>query len=123
MRKTILTCAALSVLAVAVLSHAHTKGKASSKVAPAAPSYGNSEAISQDELKVYEFFLASDQLEGRNFPSRGFDTAALFVASHLAEWGLKPGGSTTGTVGPLQPYLMPIELVAKTVVPEERKLT
>jgi hypothetical protein len=122
MRKTILTCAAVCVLAAGVLSHAQTKGKAAAKVAPA-PSYGNTEAISEDELKVYEFFLASDQLEGRNFPSRGYDTAALFVASHLAEWGLKPGGSTSGTVGPLQPYLMPIELVAKTVVPDESKLT
>jgi hypothetical protein len=122
MRKIILTCAAASALAVAVLSHAQTKGKAAAKMAPA-PSYGNTEAINEDELKVFEFFLASDQLEGRNFPSRGYDTAALFVASHLAEWGLKPGGSTSGTVGPLQPYLMPIELVAKSVTPEESKLT
>jgi hypothetical protein len=122
MRKIYLTCAAASVLAVAVLSHAQTKGKAAAKAAPA-PSYGNTEAISEDELKVYDYFLASDQLEGRNFPSRGYDTAALFVAAHLAEWGLKPGGSSGGTIGPLQPYLMPIELVAKTVVPEESKLT
>jgi hypothetical protein len=122
MRKIILTCAATTVLAVAVLSHAQTKGKAAPKTSPA-PSFGNTEAISEDELKVYDFFLASDQLEGRNFPSRGYDTAALFVAAHLSEWGLKPFGSMSGTIGPLQPYLMPIELVAKAVVPEESKLT
>ena len=75
----------------------------------AAPTYGNAEAITENELKVYDYFLASDQLEGRNLPSRGYDTAALYVASHLAEWGLKPGGSSTGTNGPLQPYFMPIE--------------
>jgi hypothetical protein len=121
MRRLILICAATSVLAVAVLSHAQTKGRPT-KTAPAA-TYGNTEAISQDELKVYDYFLASDQLEGRNFPSRGFDTAALYVASHLAEWGLKPGGSTSGTNGPLQPYLMPMELVARQVVPEESKLS
>ena len=122
MRHLIVTCAATAVLAVAVLSHAQTKGKQTKGAAPA-PAYGNIEAINEDELKVYEYFLASDQLEGRNFPSRGFDTAALFVASHLAEWGLRPGGSASGTMGPLQPYFMPIELVAKTVVPDESKLT
>jgi hypothetical protein len=122
MRKIYVTCAVASVLAVAVLSHAQTKGKAAAKASPA-PSYGNTEAISEDELKTYDYFLASDQLEGRNFPSRGYDTAALYVASHLAEWGLKPGGSGSGTMGPLQPYLMPIELVAKSIVPEESKLT
>ena len=112
MRKIILTCAALSVLAVAVLSHAQTKSKAAAKVTPAAPSYSNTEAISESELQTYLYFLAADQLEGRNFPSRGFDTAAIFIATHLAEWGLKPAGSTSGTVGPLQPYLMPIVLPA-----------
>ncbi|HLH16674.1 MAG TPA: M28 family peptidase [Bryobacteraceae bacterium] len=100
---------------------AQSKGKAA-KSAPA-PAYGNSDAISQDELKVYDYFLASDTLEGRNFPSRGYDAAALYVASHLAEWHLKPGGSAEGTDGPLQPYLMPIEMVAKQVTPEESKLT
>ena len=99
--------------------------QAKSKAAKVEPSpaagFGNSDSISQEELKIYLYFLASDQLEGRNLPSRGYDTAALYVASHLAEWGLKPGGSTSGTNGPLQPYLMPIELVSRQVVPEESK--
>ncbi|MGA7785766.1 MAG: hypothetical protein WB997_14075, partial [Candidatus Acidiferrales bacterium] len=86
-----------------------------------AMNYGNSDAITQDELKVYDYFLASDQLEGRYFPSRGYDTAALYVASHMAEWGLKPLGSTSGTNGPLQPYLMPIEMVSRQIVSEESK--
>ena len=83
--------------------------------------YGNADAISENELKIYDYFLASDQLEGRNLPSRGYDTAALYVASHLAEWGLKPGGSTSGTNGPLQPYFMPFALVTRQVVQEESK--
>ena len=83
--------------------------------------YGNSDSISEQEMKIYDYFLAADQLEGRNLPSRGYDVAALYVASHLAEWGLKPGGSLTGTNGPLQPYLMPFELVAKSVIPGESK--
>jgi len=51
--------------------------------------YGNAAAITADELSTYLHFLASDQLEGRNAPSRGFDTASLFIASHLHEWGVK----------------------------------
>ncbi|HWG58130.1 MAG TPA: M28 family peptidase [Candidatus Acidoferrales bacterium] len=83
--------------------------------------YGNAGSITADEMKIYDYFLASDQLQGRNLPSNGYDTAALYVASHLAEWGLKPGGSTTGTNGPLQPYFMPFELVSRSVVADESK--
>jgi Peptidase family M28 len=105
--------------------HASAQAPAKSKAAKPAPpvTYGNAEAITQEELKVHLYFIASDQLEGRNFPSRGYDTAALYVASHLAEWGLKPGGSTGGTTGPLQPYFMPIEMEARTIVPEDSKLS
>lgn len=86
-------------------------------------SFGNSDAISEEDMKVFEYFLASDQLEGRNLPSRGYDTAALFVASNLVEWGLKPAGSSTGTNGPLQPYFMPFELVSKQIMPDETKVS
>ena len=79
--------------------------------------YGNSDAITADELSRYIYFLASDQLEGRNVPSRGYDTAALYIASHLHEWGVKPGGSSIGTNGPLQPFFMPIELVSNQLSP------
>jgi Zn-dependent M28 family amino/carboxypeptidase len=89
----------------------------------AVPSYGNVDSIGSEEMKIYLYFLASDQLEGRNLPSRGLDTAALYIASHLAEWGLKPGGSTEKTVGPLQPYFMPMELVSRSVVPADSSLS
>src|SRR5271168_4394331 len=91
--------------------------------APVVAAYGNSDSITEYEMKIYDYFLASDQLEGRNLPSRGYDTAALYVASHLAEWGLKPGGSSVNTVGPLQPYFMPMALLAKTIIPAESKAT
>lgn len=109
-------------LLFAVVLAAQNKPKMTKvKAAPPAATYGNSESISEYEMKIYDYFLASDQLEGRSLPSRGFDTAALYVASHLAEWGLKPGGSLTKTDGPLQPYLMPFELVTKAVIPGESK--
>jgi Zn-dependent M28 family amino/carboxypeptidase len=99
------------------------KGKPG-KAAEAAPaSYGNSDSISEAEVRIYDYFLASDQLEGRNLPSRGYDIAALYVASHLAEWGVKPAGSLTDTNGPLQPYFVPMEMVSKQIVPEESKAT
>ena len=127
MRRIIVTCTAAAGLTYLMFSTAGTSGAHAQSKKPAkaaaAPTYGNAEAITENELKVYDYFLASDQLEGRYFPSRGYDTAALYVASHLAEWGLKPGGSSTGTNGPLQPYLMPIEMVAREIVPEDSKAT
>src|SRR5262249_595458 len=127
MRRISYTCAAAAALVLSVLplaspdgAWAQTKGKSAK---PAAPAYGNAEAITQEEMQVHLYFLASDQLEGRNFPSRGYDAAALYVASHLAEWGLKPGGSASDTTGPLQPYFMPIELVARQIVSEDSKLS
>ncbi|MGH9465934.1 MAG: M28 family peptidase [Terriglobales bacterium] len=88
----------------------------------AAHPYGNANAISVHELKTYDYFLASDQLEGRDTPSRGYDLAALYVASHLSQWGLEPGGSTTGTNGPLQPYFLPMDLVTTNPNPAAMRL-
>jgi Peptidase family M28 len=128
MRRIVITSIAAVALTSAVVyvvgaKHALAQSKkvSVSKIAAAVSGYGNADAITGDELKIYDYFLASDELEGRNFPSRGYDTAALYVASHLVEWGLKPGGSTEGTNGPLQPYFMPIELVTRSIVPEESK--
>jgi len=117
----VLVVVVLSIFITVRVAHSAPQSKATKAKAGAAASYGNSDSISEDEMKVYDYFLASDQLEGRYFPSRGYDTAALYVASHLAEWGLKPGGSTSGTNGPLQPYLMPIEMVSRQVVPEDAR--
>jgi Zn-dependent M28 family amino/carboxypeptidase len=102
----------ITLLAVAVAGLAGGAG---------ASSYGNADSIGEDELKNYLYFLASDQLEGRSLPSRGFDTAALYVASHLAEWGLRPVAGAANAHGPLQPYFMPMELLAKTVIPAESR--
>ena len=113
---------AVSIAALFAMGAAERAANAAPKARKAtAAKFGNADAISENELKVYDYFLASDQLEGRNFPSRGYDTAALYVASHLAEWGLKPGGSTSGTNGPLQPYFMPIEMFTREVVQEQSK--
>jgi hypothetical protein len=128
MRRILISSSLLAALSFTVIftvqkanSAPQSKAKAAKVVTTAVNAYGNADAITEEEMKIYDYFLASDQLEGRNLPSRGFDTAALYVASHLAEWGLKPGGSTTGTNGPLQPYFMPFELVSRQIVPAESK--
>lgn len=50
------------------------------------------ETITAAQLKEYLSFIASDELEGRDTPSRGLDTAAKFLAMSVARWGLKPAG-------------------------------
>jgi hypothetical protein len=50
------------------------------------------DTISADQMRDYLTFIASDELEGRDTPSRGLDTAAKFLAVHLARWGFKPAG-------------------------------
>jgi hypothetical protein len=123
MRRIVVLCSTTVVLMIGLAGWGHPQPETPATAPAAVARYGNADAISQEELKAYEYFLASDQLEGRYFPSRGYDTAALYVASHLAEWGLRPGGSTTGTNGPLQPYFMPIEMVSREIVTEQSKAT
>lgn len=62
-------------------------------VAPAAlNSQRGLDTITQAQLKDYLSFIASDEMEGRDTPSRGLDTAAQFLATNLSRWGLKPAG-------------------------------
>jgi len=50
------------------------------------------DAISASQMKDYLTFIASDEMEGRDTPSRGLDTTAKFIAMNLARWGFKPAG-------------------------------
>lgn len=47
--------------------------------------------ITRAAAQAHVDFLASDELEGRNTPSRGLTVAGRYVASRFAEYGLKPG--------------------------------
>lgn len=49
-------------------------------------------AISANSLRGNLSFLASDQLEGRDTPSRGLDLAALYIAAQFRRAGLEPAG-------------------------------
>jgi len=52
----------------------------------------SAETITAAELKAFLAFVASDEMEGRNTPSRGLDTTADFIAMMLSRWGVKPAG-------------------------------
>ena len=60
--------------------------------AAASPSFGNVNSITARQLRDYLTFIASDELEGRDTPSRGLDIAAMYIAQNLASWGIKPAG-------------------------------
>jgi hypothetical protein len=50
------------------------------------------ETITAEQLKDYLYFVASDEMEGRDTPSRGLDLTAKFIAMMLSRWGVKPAG-------------------------------
>src|SRR6059036_2548007 len=52
--------------------------------------------ITAAQLKDYLSFIASDEMEGRDTPSRGLDTTAKFIAMNLDRWGFR-GASDDGT--------------------------
>ncbi len=54
--------------------------------------FGNAEGITAAQLRDYLFFVASDEMEGRDTPSRGLDLTAKFIALNLSRWGFKPVG-------------------------------
>ncbi|MGH9163039.1 MAG: M28 family peptidase [Vicinamibacteraceae bacterium] len=74
------------------------------------------EQIRAADLRSYLTFIASDELEGRDTPSRGLDTAALYIASHLSRWGAKPAGDK-GT------YFQRIALVEQRVERDTSRVT
>jgi hypothetical protein len=81
------------------------------KPAAAAEQFGNVEAITAAQLKEWLYVVASDDMEGRDTPSRGLDLTAKFIADHLSQWGVKPGGDDG-------PYLQKFALASRRVEPQ-----
>ncbi len=50
------------------------------------------EAVTAAQLSDYLHFVASDEMEGRDTPSRGLDITAKFIGMNLSRWGFKPAG-------------------------------
>lgn len=77
---------------------------------PIALEHPNANAITSSELQDWLYFIASDAMQGRDTPSNGLNAAALFIASHLARWGVQPAGQPGAGPGPLAAYFQPIAL-------------
>ncbi len=72
--------------------------------------------VTAAQLKDYLTFVASDEMEGRETPSRGHDATAKFIATLLSRWGVKPGGGNGS-------YFQPIELAKQTLVSGATEVT
>ena len=49
-------------------------------------------SITPGELQEWLSYIASDELQGRQVYTEGLGLAASYIAEHLKEWGVKPGG-------------------------------
>lgn len=96
MRKLLALILLLFILSGVPTLNAQTKSKNSKNNSTTAVStaarFGNTDGITAAQLRNYLEFIASDELEGRDTPSRGLDIAAMYIAQHLKTWGIKPAG-------------------------------
>jgi Peptidase family M28 len=60
--------------------------------APQGSTNGGAASITPEELREWLSYIASDQLQGRQVYTEGLGLAAAYIADHLKEWGVKPGG-------------------------------
>lgn len=99
----------------APVSHAQASRGARAVVASATVARKAAEAITAEQLKDYLYFVASDEMEGRDTPSRGLDLTAKFIATNLSRWGIKPAGDN-GT------YFQKIALRRTTTSPTQSRI-
>ncbi|MBC8028668.1 MAG: M28 family peptidase [Pyrinomonadaceae bacterium] len=72
---------------------AQRKSNRPAKTTPASlATQRGADTITAAQLKDYLSFIASDEMEGRDTPSRGLDITAKFLATNLSRWGFKPAG-------------------------------
>jgi hypothetical protein len=93
--------------------------KANAAAEPVSPR-GNVDGITAAQMRDYLHFVASDEMEGRDTPSRGLNLTAKFLAMNLSRWGFKPVGNGDGH---LERYFQSFALTTRRVVPEESKAT
>ena len=97
MRRFLTALVLASLLAVTLPAIPSTNAqRAATKSKKAAPvtSQRGIDTIAAAQLRDYLTFIASDEMEGRDTPSRGLDTTAKFLAMNLARWGFKPAGDS-----------------------------
>ena len=72
-------------------------------------------------MKIYDYFLASDELEGHQLSFARLRYGGVVRGEPPGRVGIEAWRSTTGLAQPAQPYFMPIELVTRAIVPEDSK--
>jgi Peptidase family M28 len=73
-------------------TYAQRAAEKSKKAAASATAQRGVETVAANQLRDYLTFIASDEMEGRDTPSRGLDITAKFLAMNLTRWGFKPAG-------------------------------
>ncbi len=93
MRRFVTALVLTSLLAVTFpTAYAQRAADKSKKAAATVNAQRAVETISANQIRDYLTFIASDEMEGRDTPSRGLDITAKFLAMNLARWGFKPAG-------------------------------
>src|SRR4030095_7832473 len=89
-----LTALVLASLLVTTLpaTYAQRAADKSKKAAASVTTQRGVDTIAANQIRDYLTVIASDEMEGRDTPSRGLDLTAKFLAMNLSRWGLKPAG-------------------------------
>jgi len=78
------------LLLVAFVFQSSALAQTAAKITPAERKAA--EGVTAKQISDYLYFVASDEMEGRDTPSRGLDTVAQFLKMNLSRWGFKPAG-------------------------------
>jgi hypothetical protein len=89
---TVLVLASFLVTTLPATPAQRTAAGKSKKAAASVTTQRGVDTISANQLRDYLTFIASDEMEGRDTPSRGLNITAQFLAVNLARWGFKPAG-------------------------------
>ncbi len=81
---------ALLLLAAFVFQSTALAQTTAVKITPAEKAIAD--GVTAKQMSDYLYFVASDEMEGRDTPSRGLDTTAKFIGMNLSKWGFKPAG-------------------------------
>lgn len=83
----------ISTLALPPCSYAQRKPAKAAATTPATLAKQRGvDQITEAQMRALLTFISADEMEGRDTPSRGLDTAAKFIAFNLTRLGLKPAG-------------------------------
>ena len=92
--KRFVTALVLTTLLVTTFpaTYAQRAAEKSKKSAASVTTQRGVDTIAANQIRDYLTFIASDEMEGRDTPSRGLDLTAKFLAMNLTRWGFKPAG-------------------------------